>query len=181
MGGGMAEAPVVFVAGMLLGKYTKIPSHSDYQTNASNRRSFHGVGPSLSWNGDVPAIGDEDGAITFDRGVKGALLFGRQKASGSNDRQAYHYVGASKSANPPPGVTLLYNPPALPHDRSRSVTVPNVGFLAGMSFRYPGAKVGFGYRADMFFGAMDVGFDQRHTENRNFYGPFATISIGLGG
>jgi hypothetical protein len=51
--------------------------------------------------------------------------------------------------------------------------------MAGISFRYPNAKVSFGYRADLFLGAMDVGIDARHTKDRNFYGPFATISLGL--
>jgi hypothetical protein len=177
----LARPNVDFVAGTLLGKYTKLPSHADYQVNASNRRSFSGVGPSLSFNGDLPVIGGEDGALTLDWGVNGALLFGRQKATGSSNEAAYHYKGAALTGNPPPGVTLLYDHPTVAHNRSRSVTVPNVGFLAGVSFRYPGAKVSFGYRADMFFGAMDMGVGQRDTKDRNFYGPFATISIGLGG
>jgi hypothetical protein len=37
------------------------------------------------------------------------------------------------------------------------------------------------YRADFFFGAMDGGIDTAKKENVGFYGPFATISIGLGG
>jgi hypothetical protein len=32
-----------------------------------------------------------------------------------------------------------------------------------------------------FLGAMDGGIDARKTYDRNFHGPFATISIGLGG
>jgi hypothetical protein len=47
--------------------------------------------------------------------------------------------------------------------------------------RYPNAKVSFGYRADVFFGAVDGGGDMRKTFDRSFHGPFATISIGLGG
>ncbi|HVP85004.1 MAG TPA: hypothetical protein VMS78_09800 [Rhizomicrobium sp.] len=43
------------------------------------------------------------------------------------------------------------------------------------------AKVSLGYRADFFFGAMDGGIDTRESYNRNFYGPYASISIGLGG
>jgi hypothetical protein len=59
--------------------------------------------------------------------------------------------------------------------------VPNLGGFAGISFKYPDAKVSFGYRADFFFGAMDSGIDVVHKENRGFYGPFATISVGIGG
>jgi len=66
-------------------------------------------------------------------------------------------------------------------NRTRSVTVPNLGGFAGVSFRYSDVKVSFGYRADFFFGAIDGGIDTAQKENRGFYGPFATISIGLGG
>ena len=66
-------------------------------------------------------------------------------------------------------------------NRSRFVTVPNLGGFAGASFRFSGAKVSLGYRADFFFGAMDGGIDTRKSEDIGFYGPFATISVGLGG
>ncbi len=69
----------------------------------------------------------------------------------------------------------------VPVNRSRSVVVPNVGGQAAVSFRHGPARVSFGYRADFFFGAMDGGIDTRKTYNRDFYGPFATVSIGLGG
>jgi hypothetical protein len=90
----------------------------------------------------------------------------------------YH---GSATGTPAPGVSTVYNHPPRIHDRSRSVVVPNVGVLAGFSFRYPNAKVSFGYRADMFFGAMDMGIDQRDVKDRTFHGPFASVSIGLGG
>ena len=70
--------------------------------------------------------------------------------------------------------------PATPdHTRSRNVTVPNIGGFAGLSFKYPNAKVSLGYRADFFFGAVDGGIDARKTYDRSFYGPYATVSIGL--
>jgi hypothetical protein len=59
--------------------------------------------------------------------------------------------------------------------------VPNLGGFAGVSLRYPNAKVSFGYKADFFFGAIDGGIDSRHTDNMGFHGPFAMIAIGLGG
>jgi hypothetical protein len=59
--------------------------------------------------------------------------------------------------------------------------VPNIGGMAGLSLKFPNAKVSLGYRADFFFGAMDGGIDIAHKENVGFYGPFAAISIGLGG
>ncbi len=64
--------------------------------------------------------------------------------------------------------------------RSRRVTVPNVGGFAGLSYNYANAKLSFGYKADFFFGAIDGGIDVRKSENRAFYGPYASISIGLG-
>ncbi len=51
----------------------------------------------------------------------------------------------------------------------------------GLSYRYKNAKISFGYRADFLFGAMDGGIDSYKSETRGFYGPFATVSIGLGG
>ncbi len=65
--------------------------------------------------------------------------------------------------------------------RSHSVTIPSLGAFAGLSVRYPNARVSFGYRADFFFGAMDVGIDTRKSTTTGFHGPFAKLSIGLGG
>jgi hypothetical protein len=65
--------------------------------------------------------------------------------------------------------------------RSRSVAIPNVGGFAELSYHYANAKISMGYRADFILGAMDGGIDTRKTYDRNFHGPFATISIGLGG
>jgi hypothetical protein len=149
---------------------------TDFEATAYNDRSFRGVGPSVSWGGDIPLIGGEEGAITLDWGANAALLFGRQKSEGSHKTNATYHRGGFDGYG-----TQLYDHPLLPHDRSRSVVVPNVGFLADLSFRYPNAKVSFGYRTDMFFSAMDMGVDQRDTKDRTFHGPFATVSIGLGG
>jgi hypothetical protein len=74
-----------------------------------------------------------------------------------------------------------YQHTASPANRSRMVVVPNIGAFAGVSWRYQNAKVSFGYRADEFFGAMDGGIDTRRSENVGFFGPYANISIGLGG
>jgi hypothetical protein len=158
------------------GKYIASASHTDYMASAYATRSFRGLGPSLSWSGDVPIAGNEDGALTIDWGLNAAMLFGRQTAKGSHKTSANYYTG-NKNINF--GVPYYDHPP-VPHDRARSVTVPDVGGLLGISFRYPGAKVSFGYRADLFFNAMDMGVDARDTKDRAFYGPFASISIGLG-
>ncbi len=59
--------------------------------------------------------------------------------------------------------------------------MPNLGGFAGISFIFQSAKVSLGYRADFFFGAMDGGIDTAKNENVGFYGPFASVSVGLGG
>ena len=158
-----------------------IPTFYMYTMFANAHRSFRGIGPSLSWNASAGLLGNKDEAeLTVDWGVNAAVLFGRQKVRGNHTTQAYHapftpyiqYVG------------YYYSKPydnVHPIDRSRRVTVPNLGGFAGFSIKYPNAKVSLGYRADFFFGAVDAGIDQRHTKNLGFNGPFATISIGLGG
>ncbi|HUJ04303.1 MAG TPA: hypothetical protein VLW75_11735, partial [Rhizomicrobium sp.] len=64
--------------------------------------------------------------------------------------------------------------------RSKDVTVPNLGGFAAVSWRYADAKISVGYKADFFFNAIDGGIDTRKEENRAFYGPFASISVGIG-
>jgi hypothetical protein len=61
------------------------------------------------------------------------------------------------------------------------VTIPNVGGFAGLSYRFTNAKISAGYRADFFFGAKDGGLETRNSTDVSFHGPYATISIGLGG
>ncbi|HTO40301.1 MAG TPA: hypothetical protein VL026_04940 [Rhizomicrobium sp.] len=159
------------------------PSWHKYNTNAHNhsfyahnevRRSFSGIGPTLSMNGSQALVGDiNEDAITFDWGVNAAVLFGRQKVKGSHKTTGI-YMG--NFAAPP---ISRYSNPTKFNTRSRTVVVPNVGGFAGFSARYTNAKLSVGYRADFFFGAMDGGIDARDTRNRSFHGPFATVSLGL--
>ena len=52
-----------------------------YALNGQTEHNFHGVGPSLSWNASAALLGNADnGELTLDWGVNGAVLFGRQKA-----------------------------------------------------------------------------------------------------
>lgn len=163
----------------------KAASHGHFHENAaaeSAARSFHGIGPSLAWNASTPVAGNiDEGQLALDWGINAAVLFGRQKARVHHQTTAryesakYHYYSATRVT-----VTTLYHHSANPV-RSRSVIVPNVGGFAGLSMRYGAAKVSFGYRADLFFDAMDGGIDAHKSYSRSFYGPFATVSIGLGG
>jgi len=160
------------------GVYLPQTQRAEYTLTGHATRNFHGIGPALGWTASAPFLGTaEDGEIAFDWGINGAVLFGRQKASGT------YQVSKTIVTQPPlgsPVSTVQYAPGPVHFDRSRSVIVPNLGGFAGLSVRYADAKVSFGYRADYFFGAMDTGIDSRKTSARGFFGPFAKISIGLG-
>ncbi len=106
--------------------------------------------------------------------MNAALLFGRQKARFSHQSAVDRVTGVAY-----PTATQAH--PMATRSRSRMVTVPNIGGFAGLSYRIRNAKFAAGYRADFFFGAKDSGLDTRNTTDVGFYGPYATISIGLGG
>jgi len=152
--------------------------HHVYAVSSQIQRGFRGVGPSISWNASAPVMGHaENGVLDVDWGIDASVLFGRQKVAGHHQTIGTFYKT---------GVLSKYHFTSHPHrsgnpNRTRSVTVPNVGGFAGISYCFPNAKLSIGYRADLFFNAMDVGVDKRKVENVGFYGPFATISIGVGG
>jgi iron complex outermembrane recepter protein len=155
------------------------PFHSN-GANLQASRSFHGIGPSLSWNASTALAGNPDNSeLTLDWGVNAALLFGRQRTKTHHQTTERYSPGKYSSQDAPPQTTFQ-GPTHPTHTRSRDVTVPNVGGYAGLSFKYSDAKISMGYKADMFFGAMDGGIDTRKNENRGFFGPYASISIGLG-
>jgi len=160
-------------------------SFYNYTMNADAARSFHGVGPSLSWNASANFLGNKDaGELTFDWGINGAVLFGRQKAKTSHTTQAYHLPITQNYNGIYDGYYYTRVPQKSHHGSrvgSRSVVVPNLGGFAGVSVKYPNVKVSVGYRADFFFGAMDTGMDTAKRTTTGFYGPFAAISVGLGG
>lgn len=139
-----------------------------HQSSASMERwdNFQALGPSLSLKNTTGLLGTVDnGQIALDWGVNAALLFGRQKAKASHH-----------------STTSFYNErQPVTRTRSRRVIVPNIGGFAGLSYRFPNAKISAGYRADFFFGAKDGGLETRNTVDVGFHGPYATISIGLGG
>jgi iron complex outermembrane receptor protein len=160
--------------------------------SAQGKSSFHGIGPAISWEASTPVDGaEQDGEITVDWGANAAVLFGRQKASGqAGQTKGYYYCRNGYTSFGPvchnthaayAAHHSSYIKPAVPHARSRQVTVPNLGGFVGLSMKYNNAKVSFGYRADEFFGVMDGGINTYKAENRGFFGPFANISIGIGG
>jgi iron complex outermembrane recepter protein len=168
------------------GPYKFLLSHwHTYHATGHASREFHGVGPTLSWNGSAPFAGNpHDGELNIDWGINAAVLFGKQKARVSHHASGHYITPTNKFLNH--GLISSYS--ALPHydpppsNRygSRSVIVPNVGGSVGLSWRLQDFKVSLGYRADFFFGAMDTGIDAVKKSNLTFNGPYASISVGLG-
>jgi hypothetical protein len=152
-------------------------------------RSFRGIGPSLSWNASAPIAGNvQEAELSIDWGVNASVLFGRQKSRTQHSETVrysdggYGYLLNGFYGLPRLGTLVtVYHHTGPSRTRSHSAVVPNIGSFAALSFKYDAAKVSFGYRADFFFGAMDGGVDARETYDRNFRGPYASISIGLGG
>ncbi len=167
-----------FVASGSGNKYQKIrpPYHQTYTALVHIRHGTHAVGPSLSWDASLPIIGGEEGmSVAFDWGVNGAVLFGHQRTHEDHQTTGYyvHRIGNFKT-------TRHYAHPNVAHDRAQSVIMPNAGGFAGFSLKFPSAKFSLGYRGDFFFNATDSGLDVRDAAHRNFCGPFATFSIGIG-
>jgi iron complex outermembrane receptor protein len=159
----------------------KLPAYQPYHSNLAHMsaaRNFRGIGPSLSWNGEAPIAGSSQiSELSFDWGVNFAILFGRQRAN-VNHEETGRYHGKKYHAG---YHVTLYHPTPVNVHRTKTVIVPNIGGFAGASWRIQNFKVSAGYRADLFFGAMDGGIDTAKKENVGFYGPFASVSVGLGG
>jgi hypothetical protein len=140
-------------------------------------RSFSGVGPSLSWNASADILGNELAEVSVDWGANAAILFGRQKVAGHDERRLQtHFLSQTVNGQVVTNYDLTSN-----FARRKFVSVPNVGGFAGVSLKFPNAKVSLGYRADFFFNVMDVGMDTRKESGQGFFGPFATVSWGVGG
>ncbi len=162
-----------------VGKYhqsARFPYFHNYTAVLHSTRNTHAIGPAVSWEASLPVAGSKSGTmIDFDWCLNAAALFGRQRSHTDHRTTSYslHYNGFAK--------VTAHSSQATSHDRSKSIFVPNVGGFAAVSLKFPNAKVSLGYRADFFFNATDNGIDARDAANQSFYGPFATISIGLGG
>jgi iron complex outermembrane recepter protein len=161
---------------------SKLVYGQHYQSNMASlraTRSFHGVGPSLSWNASVPFAGNsQSGTLQFDWDVNAALLFGRQRTKTQHHTSQLLHASSGFFTNV--GRTTIHQSTPPPQTRARNVTVPNVGGSVGLSWQLQNFKMSFGYKADFFFNAIDGGIDARKSENRAFYGPYASVSIGLG-
>jgi hypothetical protein len=130
-----------------------------YATKIGTRhiaRGFTGVGPRLSWDGSAPIW--RWAGLFIDAGANGALLFGRQTTT----LDQTYTAGAGYS-----------------HARRKAAIAKNFGGYAALSWRpfNLGAKISLGYRADLFFHALDGGDTRAHEIDRSFYGPFVSIGI----
>jgi iron complex outermembrane receptor protein len=149
-----------------------------YDGTTNERRSFHGIGPEITWDAHNPVwVNEADGEIDIDWGVNAGLLFGQQRVKIHRTGSHEKCLGGSGFYGQCSYITTTSTDIA----PSRRVTVPNLGGYAGLSVNYSNAKVSFGYRADEFFGAMDGGQDTAKRENRGFFGPFLNLSLGFGG
>jgi len=147
------------------------PYNKFYASFDASRR-FTGIGPSLSWHASTNIAGNpSDGGISLDWGVNGAVLFGRQRMAAQEQTSENHFNYFHR-------VPVYHTSTSVA--RSKNVTVPNLSGFAAVSWRYAAAKVTLGYRADYFFGVLDGGIDTAKKEDRAFYGPYASISIGIG-
>jgi hypothetical protein len=135
---------------------------------------FRGVGPSIAWDASAAIAGArDDGQLGMDWGISAALLIGRQTV-----KQTIH--GYYRRVE-----RVHYSYPLIAHTahstrmRQRIAAVPNIGAYAAIAYRFPNAKLSFGYRADWFFNAQDGGLASTRLADRGFFGPFASISIGV--
>ena len=148
-----------------------------FSGSAKISHEFKGVGPSVYWDASVPLSGDEkrSGVLTLDWGINAALLFGKQKSKEQHQSaSAYNCYGPLCNAQ-----QVQYAPHSGHSSRTKNVTVPNLGGFVGASYRAGGFKASIGYRADWFFGVFDSGLGASHKADRGYFGPFASIGVGL--
>ncbi len=153
------------------------PGKISHKAEALFARSFIGAGPSVSLDEAASLMGSANDGLTFDWGANAAVLVGRQKAHLSLHTLDAGYAGKYQY----PKVPIVIAQSTIAPQRDSTVVVPNLGGFAGVSWRLPRGKISMGYRADFFFGAIDGGIVTAHRNTTGFYGPFASVSIGLGG
>lgn len=158
--------------------------YHNYSLLGHGERSMQALGPSISLTGSTPLMRRSDDAeLTLDWGANAAVLFGRQKVNSERHVTGRYqtFISIIRPSAVYPQFAITQYDHNLNTHRHNSVVVPNIGGSLGLSFKFPNAKVSLGYRADLFLGAMDGGNETHKSYDRIFHGPYATISIGLGG
>lgn len=157
----------------------QLPYFHTYHATEHASRNFHGLGPSIAWKGSAPLVGNlQDDELTVDWSANAAVLFGKQRTDVQHLETA-HYVRQRWVFYG--GYYTAYPPRFGGHHAARSATIPNVGGSLGLSWRVRNLKASVGYQADFFFNAVDQGLDVRKPGTLSFHGPYASISLGLGG
>ena len=157
--------------------------HDVYEFASNETRSFHGLGPEVSWDASQELLGnDANGANSLDWGVNLGVLFGKRNASLHHTVNHCRVGWKEQCGGEAEGIG--YDLPSIvePADdvnRSSMVSVPNIGGYIGASMKYRNGKVSLGYRADTFFNAIDGGEETAKSYNRGFYGPYLNVSLGL--
>lgn len=144
--------------------------------NPNSSQGFIGVGPTIDWDASAPLWGDPDrNGISLDWSVNAGVLFGKQKTKTHHQTAIAHncagYCRYGSSFNSQVSNTTR---------TSRNATVPNVGGSIGFTYRLDNFKANFGYRADYFFHAIDMGPSGGGQITRGFHGPYASVSIAVG-
>ena len=104
-----------------------IPGNAFHGT-AELARKFAGIGPSLSWNGSAPVVGNTQvGTVSFDLGATAAFLFGRQKVSGNH--QTNEHIRPFRE----PFYLAYAQSSPVTHDRA--IAVPSFGGAAAVTYR----------------------------------------------
>jgi len=158
--------------------------HDTYQFTSTEKRSFRGAGPEVTWDANQVLWGlDDDVQVTFDWGINASVLFGQQKVVLHHEVSHCRHTGLGINAGCD-GVGIggedgQVHEPDEDINRSTSATVPNLGGYLGASMRYRNSKLSLGYRADTFFNAVDGGQQTKDTFTRGFYGPYLNVSLGL--
>ena len=156
--------------------------HDIFEAQTNERRSFHGVGPELTWDASNVLWGSvTDGAIDVDWGANAAMLFGQQNVHILRNHMFHCHLRSSNA----PGFCFAGGTITTKDDytitRSQNATVPNLGAHLGLSYNYANAKISAGYKVDAFFNAIDGGQETTDKFDRMFYGPYLNVSIGFGG
>ncbi len=148
--------------------------YHQYVATAQSTRSFHGVGPSLSWNASAPFVGNpENGDLSFDLGVNAAILFGRQKPMFNTIPRRYILSAP---------YVYLYRREVQSSASERATChvsrCPKPRRLRRRVFRFPTSKSVRAIAA-ISSSVLWTLVSTRQSPTIGFFGPFATVSIGL--
>lgn len=145
--------------------------------------SFNGIGPSVYWDVSAPLWNaSPESGVSLDWGLNAALLFGRQKDR--IEHRTTSVLGCYGAPGPHcdglEGDTSGVMRNTSVEVRTKNVMVPNIGAFAGASYHWKDVDAIVGYRADFFINAIRTGM-QNQTTTVGFVGPYANVSVALGG